>query len=88
MEKDLLNVVNITTAECFFCKDSFRLYDVQKIGIQICGVCGGNNSLSKLFTLPFLFKQIVEFAELKNEKIEDRLVVDVSELIEKLQGDK
>lgn len=86
MEKDLLNVVKITTAECFLCKETFRLYDAQKNGICICGLCSNKNSLSKLFTLPFLFKQIVEFAELKNEKINDRLVVDVSELIERLQG--
>lgn len=85
MKKDLINVIEITTAECFACKQFFKLYDIQKVGINLCGLCGGNNVLSKITTLPFLFKKIVEFAEEQNKKSNDRLVVDVSDLLEYLQ---
>jgi len=86
MEKDLTYTIKVTTAECMFCKESYKLYEAQKTGISLCGLCGGGNKLSKLITLPIVFKKIIELAEKKNKKIKDRLVVDVSELIEELQG--
>lgn len=88
MEKDLTSLNEIVTAECFSCKETFRLFDVQKMGFDFCRLCGISNSLVKLTTLPMVSKKIVAIAEQENQKINDRLVVDVSKLIEGLQGDR
>lgn len=85
MEKDLTYIPDITTAECFSCKESFKLYTVQKIGMDFCKMCGFNNKFAELITLPNILSKIAKFAEQKNEKIENRLVVDVAELVQELQ---
>jgi len=87
MEKDLVYVPEITTAECFSCKETFKLYTVQKTGMNFCRLCGIGNKFVELITLPNILKKIAVFAESQNEKIEDRLVVDVSKLFEELQKD-
>lgn len=85
MEKDLTYIPDITTAECFSCKESFKLYTVQKIGMSFCKMCGINNNLVELITLPNILSKIAKFAEQENEKIDNRLVVDISKLFEELQ---
>lgn len=85
MEKDLTYIPDITTAECFSCKESFKLYTVQKMGMNFCRMCGINNKFSELITLPNILSKIAKFAEQENEKIDDRLVVDVSSLFTELQ---
>ena len=44
-----------------------------------------NNKFVELITLPNILSKIAKFAEQENEKIEDRLVVDISKLFEELQ---
>lgn len=88
MEKDLISINEVVTTECFSCKETFRLFDVQKTRFDFCKLCVINSNLVKLITLPVVFKKIVAIAEQENQKINDRLVVDVSKLIEILQGDK
>jgi len=85
MDRDLVYVPEIETAQCWGCKEDFKLYSVQKIGINWCRVCAINNRLSELITLPNILKKIIKFAEEKNEKIDDRLVVDISGLVKELQ---
>lgn len=85
MEKNLTYIPDITTAECFSCKESFKLYTVQKGGMNFCRMCGINNNLIELTTLPIVFKKIIEYAEKENEKIDNRLVVDISKLLQELQ---
>lgn len=85
MEKDLVYTLNIVTSECFSCKEIFKLYDVQKVGIVLCKQCSFNSKLIELTTIPKILKQIVSFAEQENEKINDKLVVDISKLFEELQ---
>ena len=87
MEKDLVYTLDIVTSECFSCKEIFKLYDVQKVGIVLCKQCNFNSKFIELTTLPKVLKQIVFFAEQENEKINDRLVVDISKLFEELQKD-
>lgn len=88
--RDLVYAPEVTTAECFSCKKTFSLYKVQNYGISFCAVCGVNNNFVNLVTLPKILTQIAKFAEFKNEKIDGRLVVDVSDLFNELQksGDK
>ena len=85
MEKDLTYIPDITTAECFSCKESFKLYTVQKMGMNFCKMCGINNKFAELITLPNILSKIAKIAEQENERIEDRLVVDVAKLVEELQ---
>ncbi len=85
MEKDLTYIPDITTAECFSCKESFKLYTVQKMGMNFCKMCGINNKFVELTTLPNILSKIAKFAEQENERIEDRLVVDISKLFQELQ---
>jgi len=85
MEKDLTYIPDITTAECFSCKESFKLYTVQKMGMNFCRMCGINNKFAELITLPNILNKIAKFAEQENEKIEDRLVVDIANLFTELQ---
>jgi hypothetical protein len=85
MKKDLTYIPDITTAECFSCKESFKLYTVQKMGMNFCKLCGINNKFAELITLPNILKKIAVFAEKENERIDDRLVVDVSYLFTELQ---
>ena len=85
MEKDLTYIPDITTAECFLCKESFKLYTVQKMGMNFCRMCGINNKFAELITLPNILNKIAKFAEQENQKINDKLVVDVSNLFVELQ---
>jgi len=85
MEKDLTYIPDITTAECFSCKEIFKLYTVQKMGMNFCRMCGINNKFAELITLPNILSKIAKFAEQENEKIDDRLVVDISKLFQELQ---
>jgi len=85
VERDLVYVPETETVQCWGCKEDFKLYSVQKIGINWCKVCAINNKLSELITLPNILKKIIKIAEEKNKKIDDRLVVDVSELVQELQ---
>jgi hypothetical protein len=87
MEKDLIYTPEIITAECFICKETFKLYTVQKIGMDFCRLCGIGNKLAELTTLSNILKKITVFAEQENEKIENRLVVDISKLFIELQKD-
>jgi len=84
-EKNLVYIPKIVTNECFACKKIFELYEVQNVGIVFCKQCTFNSKLIELTTLPKVFKQIVFFAEQQNQKIDDRLVVDISKLFEELQ---
>jgi len=85
MNRDLTYIPEIETVQCWGCKENFKLYSIQKIGMNWCSLCGINNKLSELITMPNVLKKIVTFAEEKNEKIDDRLVVDVSKLVQELQ---
>lgn len=53
--------------------------------MNFCRVCGVNNELTKLTTLPSLFNKVVKYAEKENQRIDDRLVVDISNLLNALQ---
>ena len=85
MEKNLTYIPDTITTECFNCKENFKLYSVQKMGINFCKACGINNKFIELMTLPNILNKIAKFAEKENEKIEDRLVVDISKLFQELQ---
>ena len=85
MEKDLTYIPDTTTAECFSCKESFKLYTVQKMGMNFCKMCGINNKFAELITLPNILSKIAKIAEKENERIEDRLVVDIAKLFEELK---
>jgi len=85
MEKNITYIPDIITAECFSCKESFKLYTVQKMGMNFCRMCGINNKFAELITLPNILNKIAKFAEQENEKIDDRLVVDISKLFKELQ---
>lgn len=85
MEKDLSYIPETTSAECYACKSIFKLYTIQKIGLDFCKLCGVNNKLVKLTTISNILFKISDFAEKENEKIENRLVVDISKLFIELQ---
>lgn len=85
MEKDLVYVPEITSTECFICKETFKLYTVQKIGMDFCKMCGINNKFAELITLPNILSKIAKFAEQENKRIDGRLVVDISDLFIELQ---
>lgn len=82
---DLIYTPDVIKAECYQCSTVFKLYSVQKMPINFCRICGVNNKLTELTTLPLLFKKIVEYAEKKNQRIDDRLVVDIGNIIDDLQ---
>jgi len=83
--RDLIYTPDITEAECYQCSAVFKLYNVQKMPVSFCRICGVNNNLTELTTLPFLLKKIVEYAEKENQRIDDRLVVDIANIIDDLQ---
>lgn len=85
MKKDLVYNLDIITAKCFICKEEFKLYSVQKMGMNFCKMCSSNNKLTELTTLPNILTKITRFAEQANEKIDGRLVVDISSLFIDLQ---
>lgn len=85
MEKDLIYTLKVNTAECFNCKEIFNLYDEQKLNINFCNICNPNKALTTLVSLPNVIKKIVSFAEQQNKKINDRLVVDIADLVTELQ---
>jgi len=85
MERDITYIPEITETECFGCNKNFKLYLIQKTGIVFCKVCGPNLILSELTTISQILKKIVSFAEKENQKIDDKLVVDISKLIDFLQ---
>lgn len=85
MEKDLTYIPDTTTAECFSCKESFKLYTVQKTNINFCRGCCISPKFIELTTLFVVIQNMVKFAEEQNKKNNDRLVVDVSDLLEHLQ---
>lgn len=85
MQRDLNYIPEIVTAECFSCKKPFSLYSVQKVTMNFCRLCGINNRLSELITLPHIIVKIVKYAEKQNEHIDGRLVVDISKLLKYLQ---
>lgn len=85
MKKDITYALTITTAQCFSCKESFELYDIQKTNMDFCNVCNPNNKLTQLTTMFLTIKNIVKFAEEENKKIDNKLVVDVSDLLIELQ---
>jgi len=87
MIKDLIYTPNIITAKCFSCKETFKLYDIQKVNLDLCNLCNVNNKLTELTTIFNVIKKIVIFAEKENIKNNDRLIIDVSNLIEELQGE-
>ena len=85
--KDLTYTLEITTAKCFSCKENFKLYTAQKLNINFCGLCITSSKIFQLMTLGNILKKITIVAEKENKKIKDRLVVDVSLLVEELQKD-
>lgn len=86
MEKDLIYTPEITTIECFSCKEIFKLYSIQKNnGLNLCKLCTTNYKLTELVALFTIVKTIVEFAEKQNKKLDGRLIVDVADLINELQ---
>lgn len=86
MERDLTYTLDTEIVQCFGCKENFKLFTVQKIGMNFCKICGVNNKFLDLTTLPSMLVKIVKFAEQENKKINDRLVVDISDLLEYLQS--
>lgn len=82
---DLIYTPNIIDAKCYQCNKLFKLYEIQKMPMNFCRICGVNNKLTKLTTLPSVFKKVVEYAEKENQRIDDRLVVDISNLLIALQ---
>lgn len=85
MNRDINFLLETKQLECFACKKKFTLYSIQETSINFCKVCSPNFILVELFTLPNIIKKIVDFAEKRNIKDKDKLLVDVSELINKLQ---
>ena len=85
MSKNLTYIPEVVTSECFSCKAIFELYLVQKVGINFCKECNGNESFYTLITLPAILKKIAYYAEEQNKKINNRLVVDISALFKELQ---
>lgn len=85
MDRDLTYIPDIESVECFNCKNIFNIYKIQNVGINFCKRCGINNKNSELTTVQKMLVKIAKFAEEENEKIEDRLVVDISKLFQELQ---
>lgn len=86
VDRNLTYTLDTETVECFGCKENFTLYAVQKMGMNFCKVCGVNNKFLDLITLPPILIKTVKFAEQENKKVNDRLVVDVSDLLQYLQS--
>lgn len=85
MNRDLVYIPDVIETECFSCKKIFKLFSIQKTGMDFCKICNVNSRLVELLTLPIILKQIVFFAEKNNEKINDKLIIYVDDLIKKLQ---
>ena len=68
MQRDLTYIPDITTAECFACKEIFKLYAVQKMGMNFCKICTINYKFIELTTLPNALIKVAKFAEQENEK--------------------
>lgn len=86
MDRDIVYNIDITTAECFSCKEVFRLYTVQKSGMDLCAICNNNYKSTELISLHTFLLKVIKFAEKENLKLNDRLVIDVSNLLEELQS--
>lgn len=85
MKKDLIYIPEEISIKCFGCNEMYKLYTIQKIGLDFCGQCKPNNKLVELTTTLNVLKQVISFAEKENKKINDRLVVDIANLVEELQ---
>jgi hypothetical protein len=85
MKHDLIYTPRIIDAQCYQCNKVFKLYEIQKMPINFCYICAVNNKLTKLTTLSLIVKKIIEYAEKENKRIDDRLVVDISNLLDDLQ---
>ena len=85
MQRDLTYIPDITMAECFGCKENFKLYTVQKMAMNFCKICTVNDKFIELTTLPNALIKVAKFAEQENERIDNRLVVDISKLLIELQ---
>ena len=85
MTKDINDIPQTITAKCFFCKQIYNLFDIQKMPINFCRGCCNSPKLIELTTLFVVIQSMVKFAEEQNKKNNDRLVVDVSDLLEHLQ---
>jgi len=85
MVHNLNYIPKIIDIKCYQCNKVFKLYKIQKMPINFCRVCGVNNKLTELITLPFVFKKVIEYAEKENQRVNDRLVVDIANLIDDLQ---
>ena len=85
MTYDLIYTPKIVEEKCYQCNKIFKLYEVQKMTINFCHICGVNNKITELTTLPFIFKKVVDYAEKQNQRIDGRLVVDIENLIGALQ---
>lgn len=85
MVHNLNYIPDKTTVECYGCKQPFDLYEIQKMPMNFCRICGVNNKLTELTTLPFVFKKVIEYAEKENQRVDNKLVVDISNLINDLQ---
>ena len=85
MTKDINDIPQTITAKCFFCKQIYNLFDIQKMPMNLCRGCCNSPKLIELTTLFVVIQSMVKFAEEQNKKNNDRLVVDVSDLLEHLQ---
>jgi len=85
MTKDINYTLPLTLAECFMCKETFNLFEIQKLPINFCNNCRNNSKLNQLTTVYLIMQDIVKYAEQKNIKIADKLVVDISDLVDYLQ---
>jgi hypothetical protein len=85
MKHDLIYTPKIIDAQCYQCSKVFKLYEIQKMPINFCHTCAINNKLTELITLSIVVKKIVEYAEKQNQRVNDRLVVDIQNLIDDLQ---
>jgi hypothetical protein len=85
MTHDLIYTPKVIDEKCYQCDKIFKLYEIQKMPMNFCGVCAINKKLTELTTLPLIIKKIVEYAEKQDKRINDRLIVDIENLVQDLQ---
>jgi len=86
MSRDIDYVPKKIATKCDFCNEYFNLYEIQKLPINICKECSSENKNVTLVSINQIVMEIIQIAE-KNKKIlDEKIVIDVEELITTLQN--
>jgi hypothetical protein len=88
MNKNINNLPITIIEQCFFCKQNFELFDIQKTPINICGLCitqTDATSLTRLTTIGKILVNISEFSKNNIHKINEKDAIFLDEFIEYLQ---